>query len=58
MLQSVAVLYHPRRRRAVLEAEWLRGELERRGVSTVMADGWDPEVVTHVGCARDLLPAS
>lgn len=55
MLQSVAVLYHPRRRRAVLEAEWLRGELERRGVSTVMADGWDPEVVTHVGCARDLL---
>lgn len=52
MLDHVAVLYHPRRKQAVLEAEWLAGELNARGVKIGIGNAWDPDVVEH--CAREV----
>jgi NAD+ kinase len=41
MLNTVVILYHPRRKRAVIEAEWLALELQRRGVKPVLGNAWD-----------------
>jgi NAD+ kinase len=57
VLESVAILYHPRRKRAVEEAEWLGVELERRGVRTSIGSGWDDQVVGQLCCDRQLLVA-
>lgn len=57
MLQSVAILYHPRRRQAVAEAEWLGAEMRSHGVQTIIGDGWKPEVVNEVCCGKDLAVA-
>ncbi len=57
MLQSVAVLYHPRKAKAIAEAEWLRAQLRSRGITVVLGDGWDAEVVRSVGRGRDLVVA-
>jgi len=55
VLRSVAILYHPRRERAVEEARWLEAELGRRGVKTTCGDGWDAVEVQKVCCAKDLV---
>ncbi|MGI8967971.1 MAG: NAD(+)/NADH kinase [Chloroflexota bacterium] len=54
MLQRVAVLFHPRRRQAVVEAEWLSAELDHRGVSTELGSGWDSDVVERLCCECQL----
>jgi NAD+ kinase len=57
VLESVAILYHPRRKRAVEEAEWLAVELKRRGVRTTIGSGWASDVVERLCCDRQLLVA-
>jgi NAD+ kinase len=57
VLQSVAILYPPRRKRALEEAEWLGAELDKRGVRTTVGNGWDDLTVSRVCCDRDLLVA-
>lgn len=55
MLHSVAVLYHPRRKQAVTEAEWLGIELQKRGVDARVGNGWDDDTISHICCDRDLV---
>lgn len=57
MLQSVAVLYHPQRPRAVEEAQWLRDRLTERGVAVFVGNGWDAEIAGEVCYEQDLLVA-
>lgn len=57
MLHRVAVLYHPRKPKAIAEAEWLCVELRKRNVETVIGNGWDTDVVGRDGCGRDLVIA-
>jgi NAD+ kinase len=57
VLESVAILFHPRRKRAVEEAEWLAVELERRGTRTSVGSGWDDHAVERLCCERQLLVA-
>lgn len=57
MLQSVAILYHPRRRRAVTEAEWLAGQLQEHGVRTVLGNAWDQQSIPAAGLNADLIVA-
>jgi NAD+ kinase len=57
LLQSIAILYHPRRKRAVEEAEWLANELGKRGVRTSIGSGWDEHVVERLCGDRQLLAA-
>lgn len=58
MLSHVAILYHPRRKRAVCEAEWLAGELRNRGVGTTVGNAWDERTVFQAAsCGADLLVA-
>jgi NAD+ kinase len=58
VLQHVAVLYHPRRKSAVHEAEWLAGQLSRRGVRLTVGNAWDPDTVFRAAsCGADLLVA-
>jgi NAD+ kinase len=56
-LRRVAVLYHPIRPQAREQAEWLRDELRSRGIATVVANGWNDEVVDHICDEQDLLVA-
>jgi NAD+ kinase len=55
VLQSVAVLFHPRRKQAVVEAEWLAGALTDRGVRTVVGNAWNEEAVATLCCDRQLV---
>jgi len=55
VLKSVAVLFHPRRRRAVEEAEWLGLELQRRGIEATVSSGWDGTEIERICEQRDLL---
>lgn len=57
MLRRVAILYHPRRKKAVVQAEWLSIELSRRGVETQLGNGWNQEDVLRIGCDADLIVA-
>lgn len=57
MLHNVAVLYHPRKPKAIAEAEWLCYELRKRDIAVVLGDGWDTAVVQRDGCGRDLVVA-
>lgn len=57
VLRRVAILYHPRRRQAVQQAEWLAAELARRDVSSSLANAWDPGSIESVACNADLLIA-
>lgn len=57
MPSSVAILYHPRRRRAIDEAAWLERELRERGVEAITGDGWDPNLINAICRGRDLLVA-
>jgi NAD+ kinase len=54
LLQSVAILYHPRRKQAIVEAEWLAQELRSRSVETVIGSGWNAETVHRLCCDRQL----
>jgi NAD+ kinase len=56
-LHSVAILYHPQRKRAIDEAEWLSTELRARGVTTDSGDGWNRAVIDQLCCDRDLVVA-
>lgn len=56
-LAHVAILYHPVRPRALQEAQWLQNELQRAGVHTVLANGWDDDVVDHICDDQDLVVA-
>ena len=55
MLEHVAILYHPRRKQAVEEAEWLAQELQARGVSTTVRDAWGQEVSPRLAEASNLV---
>lgn len=56
MLQNVAILYHPFRAEAALEAEWLSGALRDRGVRSDMGSAWDSDLMPL--CSdRDLIVA-
>jgi NAD+ kinase len=58
VLKQIAILYHPRRRHAVHEAEWLAGELARRGIKTSLGNAWDEKTVfLAASCGADLLVA-
>lgn len=57
MLHNVAILYHPLREQAISQAMWLAEALQRHGVETVVGDGWDPDVVRHMCCDRELVIA-
>lgn len=57
VLHRVAVLYHPRKPKAIAEAEWLCAELRKREIETVTGNGWDTDVVCRDGCGRDLVVA-
>src|SRR5437763_11041486 len=57
VLQRVAVLYHPARYRAVLEAEWLGVELARRGIRAVLGNGWDQQLAARLTSGKDLVVA-
>jgi NAD+ kinase len=54
VLKSVAVLFHPLRKRAVEESEWLGNELKRRGVEASIASAWDGKEVDQLCDARDV----
>lgn len=55
MLRSVAILFHPHRKQAVTEAEWLGTELSGRGIRTYVGSGWDSHTVEEICCDRDLI---
>jgi NAD+ kinase len=57
VLQRVAILYHPRRRHAVLEAEWLAAEMHRSGIEVALGSGWNPDDVVSLSEDRDLVVA-
>jgi NAD+ kinase len=58
VLRHVAILYHPRRKQAIEEAEWLALALERRGVHATLGNAWDQETVERAAsCQADLLAA-
>lgn len=57
MLDTVAVLYHPHRERAVSEAKWLASTLQERGVQVRIGNGWDRAEVVRLGCGTDLAVA-
>lgn len=57
MLRNVAVLYHPKREQAVVEARWLCEALEARGVHADLENAWDADVVAHICSGRDLIVA-
>lgn len=57
MLQHVAVLYHPLREQAVMEAEWLGRQLESRGVRASLGNGWDGNAISRICCDKDLVVA-
>lgn len=56
-LTSVAVLYHPYRRKAVLEADWLTATLRDAGVDTSIGSGWDEDTALRLCCDRQLVVA-
>lgn len=56
MLKRVVILYHPRRKQALVEAEWLAGALDRRGVETVVENAWG-DVTPDLGASGDLVAA-
>lgn len=57
MLQNVAIFFHPRKPKAIEEAEWLGLQLQSRGITVVLGDGWNSEVVRRDGCGSDLVVA-
>jgi len=57
VLNNVGILYHPRRKRAVEEAEWLAVELQRRDVRTSIGSGWDNDTVLSMCGDHELLVA-
>lgn len=57
MLHNVAILYHPRRKQAVMEAEWLGIELQRRGLGVALGNAWDPATVKNLATGKDLMVA-
>lgn len=58
VLHYVAILYHPRRKNAVCQAEWLAVELSRRGVRSRLGNAWDIDTVSEAAsCGADLLVA-
>lgn len=57
MLQSVTILFHPRREQAVAEAHWLAEALTQRGIRSTTGSGWDPETVDALCCDPDLIVA-
>jgi len=54
VLRDVAILFHPRRRNAVAEAEWLALALKERGVRASVASAWDGGTVEQLCQERDL----
>jgi NAD+ kinase len=54
LLQSVAILYHPHRKQARVEAEWLAQEMRSRCVETAIGSGWDSETVHRLCCDRQI----
>jgi NAD+ kinase len=54
LLQSVAIFFHPRRKQAIVEAEWLAQEMRTRGVRTELGSGWDVQTVHRLCCDRQL----
>lgn len=57
MLHSVAVLYHPRKPKAIVEAEWIGVALRALGVQVVLENAWESAAVKRAGCGRDLVVA-
>ncbi len=57
MLKSVAILFHPRRKQAIVEAEWLASAFAQRNVRAEVGNGWDPGIAHSLCCDRDLLVA-
>lgn len=54
-LHSAAVLYHPFRKNAVVEADWLTATLRAAGVETSIGSGWDDQTAMQLCCDRDLV---
>jgi NAD+ kinase len=57
VLERVTILFHPRRRQAIQESEWLAAELKRRGASVAVGNGWDEQQVVDLGRGADLVVA-
>jgi NAD+ kinase len=56
VLKRVVILYHPRRKQALVEAEWLAGALGQRGVDSVVENAWG-DVSPDLGSSGDLVAA-
>lgn len=54
MLQSVAILFHPRRKQAIVEAEWLAQELRSRSIAGAIGSAWDNDTVHRLCCDRQI----
>lgn len=48
VLHHVAILYHPRRKKAVTEAEWLGVALREYGVRARLGNAWNPGAVKEL----------
>lgn len=57
MLKRVVILYHPRRKRALVEAEWLATALHERGIDSVLENAWGNTVSPALGASGDLVAA-
>src|SRR5947209_13868791 len=57
MLHNIAILYHPRRKPAVTEGEWLAAELHARGVKACLGNGWDNDFTRREIPGKDLVVA-
>ncbi len=57
MLRKAAILFHPRRKQAIVEAEWLACALAERDVQTKVGNAWDPEMATSLCGETELVVA-
>lgn len=56
MLKRVVILFHPRRKQALVEAEWLATALEERGVDSVVENAWG-NIGPELGASGDIVAA-
>jgi NAD+ kinase len=57
MLHKIAIMYHPRRKAAVSEGEWLASELYARGVQASLGSAWDVDFTRREIPGKDLVVA-
>jgi NAD+ kinase len=57
VLKRVVILYHPRRKQALVEAEWLAHALHERGIATEVENAWSEDISPDLATGTDLVAA-